>query len=343
MKPSVGFVFVTYSLPRQTLNLCRRLGELFGDPPIAIHHDFSQCDLETTKFPPFVHFVKQWRRTSWGSMSVVDAQISALRLLYEKADPDWCTNLSSTDYPIQSGENILADLHNSSADAFLDLRIVRDHGQPYVNEGLGELAFNHPRYSQGAWNRYVAIPLMTPALARRARTPVEAWVLRSPWLIKRATPFNGSIECFGGDAWFTINRRVAQFVLAETPFRQTLHRHFRSRSTPEESFLHTLLGNTPGFRIANDCLRYTDWRGCYAHPRTLGHDDLPRLIASPKHFARKFHDDPNMFAAIDAAVATKPGGELSYLLKTTRTVSGTGNAEPHRRSDDTRPVTKLSA
>ena len=276
-------------------------------------------------------------------MSVVDAQIAALRLLYEIADPDWCTNLSSTDYPIQSRENILADLCHSEVDAFLDLRVVRDGGQPFVNEGLGELAFNHPRYPQSAWNRYVAIPLMTPAFARRMKQPVEAWVLRSPWLIKRKTPFDGSIESFGGDAWFTINRRVAQFLSTETPFRQTLHNHFRTRSSPEESFLHTLLGNTPGFRIARDCLRYTDWRGCYAHPRTLGHEDLPQLIASPKHFARKFNFDTELFAAIDAEVATKPGGKLTYARTTTRISATSVNARPQRRSDEIRSATNLPA
>ena len=317
MKLSLGFVVVTYSVPEQTLNLCRRLGKLFGDPPIAIHHDFSQSDLKTSDFPPFVHFVKNWVRTGWGEMSVVDAQLAAIRLLYEKADPDWCTNLSATDYPIQSRESILADLANSDADAFFDLRIVRDQGQPFVNEGLGELAFNHPRYLQSAWNRYVAVPLLTPALARRIGKPVESSVLRSPSLIRRKTPFDGSIECFGGDAWFTINRRVAKFFDTETPFRQKLYKHYGSRSIPEESFYHTLLGNTPGFRLVDDCLRYTDWLGCYAHPRTLSYEDVPRLIASPKHFARKFAFDPELFAVIDAAVATKPGGQLHFTRKST--------------------------
>ena len=306
MKPTVGFILVTYSQPQQTLGLCRKLGEMFGDPPIAVHHDFSQCALDTSAFPPFVSFVKQWRRTGWGSMSVVNGQLAAMRLLQEKADPDWCTNLSSSDYPIQTAERILEDLRTPGIDAFWVLRPVEDQGQKFLNEGLGELTFDHPRYAQSAFNRYVAIPLLSPKMARKLRQPCEAWVLKSRALIKRWTPFDGSLRCFGGDAWFTANRRVLRVLLEPTPLWQRLYAHFRSRSIPEESFYHTLLGNTPGLRLATDNLRYTDWRGCYAHPRILGREDFPRLLRSTHHFARKFAFDPELFADLDAAVTAKP-------------------------------------
>ena len=158
-RPFVGFVLATYHLPQQTLYLCHRLGEMFGDPPIAIHHDFSQASLDRSLFPPNVMFVEDWVETGWGSMSVVDAQLLALDLLYRTADPEWFITLSTSDYPIQTAERILADLHASEdIDLFLDSRPVVDLGQRYINEGLGELAFQHPRYSQGAYNRYVALP-----------------------------------------------------------------------------------------------------------------------------------------------------------------------------------------
>ncbi len=193
MKPIIGFFIVTYSQPQQLLHLCRKLGDMFGDPPIAVHHDFSQCDLDVTVFPPHVSFVRQWVRTGWGMISVVDAQLAAMRLLYEKADPDWCINLSGTDYPIQTREQIRHDLRETTVDGFFMLRPVEDQGERFVNAGLGELAFDHPRYSQSAFNRYVAIPLLSPQLARKLKQPCEAWVLRSKFLVKRLTPL--TIPC----------------------------------------------------------------------------------------------------------------------------------------------------
>lgn len=306
MKPVLGFIIVTYAQPLQTLHLCRRLGEMFGDPPIAIHHDFSQCDLDLSAFPPFVRFVERWVRTGWGTISVVDAQLAAMRLLFDTAAPDWCINLSSADYPIQTGEQILRDLQGAEADAFFMLRRVQDQGQRFVNEGLGELAFDHPRYSQSAFNRYVALPLLSPKTARRLRQPNETWVLRSKFLINTFTPFGSErLQCFGGDAWYTISRRVAYIVMDQTPFWTCLYDHYKKRSLPEESFFHTILGNTPDLRLNDNNLRYADWRGCYAHPRTLGHSDIPMLLQSTDHFARKLPFDVALLAELDAAVEAK--------------------------------------
>ena len=305
MDPVIGFVIVTFSQPTQLLHLCRRLGEMFGDPPIAVHHDFSQCDLDVTQFPSCVSFVRRWVRTGWGSMSVVDAQLAAMRLLCEKANPEWCTNLSGSDYPIQTRERILEDLHRTNVDAFFNLRAVEDRGERFVNAGLGELAFDHPRYSQSAFNRYVAIQLLSPKLAHKLKQPCEAWVLRSKYLIRRLTPFGVSLRCFGGDGWFTANRRVMRMFMEQTPLWQQLYEHYKTRSLPEESFFHTLLGNSPGYQLSDNNLRYADWRGCYAHPRVLGRKDFPRLLSSSKHFARKFPFDPLLLAELDTAVAAR--------------------------------------
>ena len=305
MKPPIGFVLVTYDRPEQTIHLCHRLNAMFGDPPIVIHHDYGQSNLDRSALPGNVGVVEKWHRTGWGSIAVIDAQLSALRQLYDTADPDWFVLLSTADYPIQTADRILEDLRSADVDAFFDLRPIHDLGQRYVNEGHGELAFNHPRYPQCAFNRYVALPLISVKMARRIRQPNEAWVWKNKALIRRFTPFDDTLGCFAGDGWFTANRRVARFLTEESPLWQKLHRHFASRSVPEEAFFHTLLGNTPGFRLSPDNLRYTDWKGCYAHPRTLGHADFPRLLASGKHFARKFPFEPDMLHDLDRAVAAK--------------------------------------
>ena len=304
---TLGFVIVTYNQPEQTLRLCRRLSDMFGDPPIAVHHDYSQCSLDEPAFPANVHFVQQWRSTRWGSVSVVDAHLSAVELLYQRSDPDWYVSLSTTDYPIQTAARIMDDLRTTNVDAFIELQLVQDSGGRFLNEGLGELAFRHPRFAQNAFNRYVAVPWMPLWLARRIKRPREFWVLRSRLLIERLTPFDGTLQCYAGDHWYTANRRVAQLLVSRTPLWESLHRHYRSRLVPEEGFYHTLIGNSPGLRVCSDNLRYTDWRGCYAHPRVLGRHDLPQLLASNKHFARKLADDPVFLAELDRAVETKAG------------------------------------
>lgn len=305
MKPPIGFVLVTYNAPEQTLFLCERLNAMFGNPPIVIHHDFSKNPMNTAIFPPNVQFIEQWVRTGWGSLAVIDAQLLALRRLYDTADPDWFVPLSSSDYPIQTADSILRDLFENDFDAYLDSRRLENLGRLVRNQGLGELSFRHPIWPQLGYNRYVAIPVFTSKMAGRLHLAYETFCLPFPFLIKRFTPFKDSIEGHGGDSWFTANRRVAHLFLDKTPLWQQLHEHYGKRIIPEESFYHTLLANSPGFKVSPDNKRYTDWRGCYAHPRTLGRDDFPRLLSSTHHFARKFAFDPETLRNLDEEVAHK--------------------------------------
>lgn len=305
MKPPIGFVLVTYNNAEQTLFLCERLNAMFANPPIVIHHDFSQTPLNTGLFSKNVRFVENWLRTAWGSLMVTDAQLLALRTLYATSDPDWFVPLSTTDYPIQTAAFILEDLFREDFDAYLDSRPARNLGRLVRDQPLGELSFRHPIWPQLAYNRYVAIPIFSRTMAKRLHIACETFCLPFPFLIRKFTPFSGSIECHGGDSWFTANRRVAHVLFEETPLWRELHDHFSKRIVPEESFYHTLLANTPGFKISPDNKRYTDWRGCYAHPRTLNRGDFPRLLASTHHFARKFAFDPDMLRDLDEAVAHK--------------------------------------
>jgi hypothetical protein len=305
MKPPIGFVLVTYNNAEQTLFLCERLNAMFDKPPIVIHHDFAQSKVNTSLFSKNVNFVEDWVPTGWGALSVINAQQRALRTLYAASDPDWFVPLSSSDYPIQTADCILDDLFSGRFDAYMDSRPAKNLGRLVRNQGLGELSFRHPIWPQLAYNRYVAIPVFRREIAFRLHLACETFCLPFSFLIRRYTPFGESIQCHGGDSWFTANRRVAHLLTEETPLWRKLHEHYGKRTVPEESFYHTLLGNSPGFNVSPDNKRYTDWRGCYAHPRTLKRDDFPRLLSSTHHFARKFAFDPEMLSDLSEAVAHK--------------------------------------
>jgi hypothetical protein len=51
-------------------------------------------------------------------------------------------------------------------------------------------------------------------------------------------------------------------------------------------------------------MRFIDWSLGGHHPKTLGMEDVPRILESGAHFARKFDmaQDPDVLDAIDAAV-----------------------------------------
>lgn len=300
--PSIGFVLVTYNLPEQTISLCRKLTEQFGAPPIAVHHDFGQSPLDRRKLPSNVRVVDRWRSTGWGVFAVVEANLDALRLLYDFADPDWCVSLSGADYPIKSAEHILTDLHQSDVDAFLDYREIQLPEGPNPRVRDESRSFADPAWLQIAYDRYVATNLNPDRLTWRFGPLHRQRLLRGRLARRLFTPFHSGFRPFGGDTWYTVNRKAAAVLLDDSQQVRIVRRHFSRRRIPEESAYHTILCNTPDLRLCRDNLRYTDWARGGPSPRYLIQDDIPALLSTGAHFARKFPFNPALFRAIDQAV-----------------------------------------
>lgn len=298
---------LTFNMPEQTIFLCRRLTELFGSPAIALHHDFSQSDLNRSQLPSNVHVVEPWFKTGWGIYPVVEANFAALRVLRSVADPDWTVFLSTTDYPIKSCDRILSELRDTAFDAFLDTRELHAGrlGPGHVREA--GRAFSDPAWVEVGYNRYVAKDLNPDRLTWRFPALHRPRLLRGALAERLFTPFHHGLRPFGGDAWYTINRKAAHILPEPNAQLHRLARHYRHRRAPEESMYQTILCNRPDLRVFPDNLRYTDWSQGGPSPRMLGIADIPAMLTSPAHFARKFPFEPDLFRAIDEA-AQRDGG-----------------------------------
>ena len=302
MNSPIGFVLLTHSNPEQTQFLCERLNELFQEPPIVIHHDFGQCPLDRSRFSVNVQFVENWSRTRWGGAGVVLGALKALQLLYAGEGPDWFVLLSGADYPIKNAGAILDDLSQGGYDAYIDHRRISLCSLPLPENGWDDQNFIHPAWVRLAFERYMAIGFGFYKLATALGWKRKAIYLRSDFFIRRFTPFDGSLECHAGDFWLTANCKAARALLADNETNRKIIAHFQRRPNPDEGMFQTLLCNAHNLRISTDNKRFTDWRGCVNHPRTLGEQDFPELISSTDHFARKFDFDPDALKQLDRLV-----------------------------------------
>ncbi|HUX43837.1 MAG TPA: beta-1,6-N-acetylglucosaminyltransferase [Terracidiphilus sp.] len=311
MSNVIGFVILTHSIPDQTLLLCERLATQFENPPIVIHHDFGQCPLDERRFPSNVTFVQDWIRTKWGGTGVVDGLLKALRLLFANEGPDWFVVLSGADYPIKPAQSILADLTQGGFDAYIDHRKILRCSLTLPANGWGNHNYTHPAWVRLAFERYMALGFGFFKLATALGWRRKAFYLRSDFFIQRFTPFNGSLNCYAGDFWFTANRRAARTLLDDSEANRKIIAHFRRRPNPDEGMFQTLLCNAENLKISLDNKRFTDWHGCVNHPRMLGEKDLPTLVASTDHFARKFAFDPDLLNRLDQLVDTQAMSGIS--------------------------------
>jgi len=300
MSVKIGFVIVTYANPEQLLRLVRRLQHLYDNPPIVCHHDFSQCALRVDKFPDDVRFVLPHEKTGWGKFAVVTAALRALELLYQKSTPDWFVLLSGSDYPTMPADQVIADLASCGGDAFLDLREVPDTPPdasypPPENPTLQH--FGSAENLALAWRRYVGFNAWVPVV--RAGPRIGRHTMYFPFEMKRWSPFDASFKCYYGDHWFSGNSKVAQILLTPTQRHLHLRRHLRWRVVPEECYYHCVLGNSPDVKILKATRRYSEWLGGGAHPQVLTVNDLPAIISSRAHFARKFEPGTAVLNEID--------------------------------------------
>lgn len=257
MSAALGFVILNHDEPERLHRLVRRLTSMFDSPPIACHHDFGQCPMEVASgWPENVRFVRPHRATSWGTFSVVEAALDALRLLYETRTVRWFALLSGADYPIARAARILEELDAAESDAFIEQIRV------------------------------------DPASDDRCKHPQSEFIRRY-FAVAGPGPFGGALACYAGELWFTGSERAAQRLLRQDAIFESLARHCRAVPSPDETFFQSLLASDPALRISPWPRRYIDWRDAWAtgaaHPKTLTCEDLPAMKASGAHFARKFH------------------------------------------------------
>lgn len=291
----IGFAILSHDEPEQLLQLIRALNAMFGEPPIVCHYDFGKCSLDEAVFPMNVRFVHPHMATRWGHINVPLAALRAFSLLKEYAQPDWFVLLSGSDYPVRPAETIEAELSNSNYDAYLDNREILYRAIP-PGQTAQDWGFGRPSWISLAYDRYCAVPLFwwprpSKKLLFSGAFPLQRKYvfIRNPSIL-RWIQSDGPSRIYGGDFWFQANQNAIDRLLRD-PSVPRLVQYYRKRLNVDESLFHTVLCSQPDLQICKDNKRYEDWSSDGKHPKWLEVSDVPKIVASGAHFARKFRSD----------------------------------------------------
>ena len=273
---------------------------MYRSPPIAWHHDLSQSAFDTSKLPRNVGLVTPFIRTGWGKFSVVQAFQAALKLLYASDGPDWFCLLSGADYPAARADVVLKELELANCDAFLDVHQL-DNVRPQARVvGTWNPSLDHletPSQYKTKDRFYNKAQLWLPLIRSCPRLRLGRHTFHLP--LEGRRPYSEHFGLFWGDHWFTANRRAAKALLAPTTDRRRLERHLKRRAFPEETYYQTVLCSSRGLTICRDNKRFAVWNGGGAHPMTLTQAEVPAILASGAHFARKFAPNSPALDALD--------------------------------------------
>jgi hypothetical protein len=288
MSPPIGFVILSHLELDQLERLISTLNRTYDEPPIAVHHDFYQSNIDISRLNGNIHFVQPSLKTHWAHINIVHAAIAALRLLYDKHAPDWFTILSAADYPIMPGRNVVQELRQGPFDLYLDYQLAERNPTEKPHAYKSRMETGQKRWAPLAYDRYVAKTIRYPSFTKRLRPIRRNFLIRNETMLRPFVPYSPDWKCYGGEFWHTGNSKVAEILLTETSNSRKTIDHLHDRFAPEESFFQTILCNRPDLRICGDNKRYTDWLGQHEHPKVLEITDLNSILESKCYFARKF-------------------------------------------------------
>jgi len=237
-----------------------------------------------------VHVIRKANLVTYRGPTMVANTLHAAAILLRKSQEwDWFINLSASDYPLVTQDDLL-------------------HTFSYLPRDLNFVGYT----SNLAWKEQKRIKpvIIDPGLYRSKKSDVF-WVTE-----KRSMPT--AFKMFTGSAWMALSRKFVEFMIWgwDNLPRTLLMYHANIISTPEFYF-HTLICNSPEFRntTVNSDLHYISWDNPpKQHPRSLGLRDFRRMVQSNAPFARKFRKNDPVLDKIDRELlgrnisSVTPGG-----------------------------------
>lgn len=210
-----------------------------------------------------------------GPTMVSNTLHAAAILLREGGDWDWFINLSASDYPLVTQDDLLHTLSS----------IPR------------ELNFLEHTSDIG-WKEYQrARPvIIDPGLYSLKKTDVF-WVTQ-----KRSLPT--TYKLFTGSAWMMLSRPFMEFCLwGWDNLPRTVLMYYANFLSSPEGYFHTVICNVNEFRntTVNHDLHFISWDNPpKQHPHFLTLDDYQKMIDSNAPFARKFGKNDPVLDKIDS-------------------------------------------
>jgi hypothetical protein len=247
-----------------------------------------------------VFFSEQRIPVYWAEFSGVQAILLLIRqALQGPQDYDYLVLLSGSDYPIRSARYIHTFLEEHRGLEFINIVKMPNEaaGKPISRINTLRIQSNKPY-------RRMAVRVMAKVgLAHRDYRK-----------------YLGSVEPYAGNTWWALTRDACQYILEFVERNQHVKSFFQNVFAPEETFFHTILGNSPFRSQTRRNLVYEDWSVSGAHPAMINDQHLAFFESQEKVeisdaygsgelvFARKFSDEsPDLLQRIDGMIGRKDG------------------------------------
>ncbi|CAI9262250.1 unnamed protein product [Lactuca saligna] len=234
-----------------------------------------------------VYIISKANMVTYRGPTMVSNTLHACAILLKKnKDWDWFINLSASDYPLVTQDDLIF--------AFRDLK--RDLNFIEHTSHLG-------------WKEHKrAMPLMVdPGLYQNKKSDIF-WV--QP---RRALPT--TFKLFTGSAWMILSRSFVEYCIwGWDNLPRTLLMYYTNFVSSPEGYFQTVICNSPEFipTVVNHDMHYISWdTPPKQHPHVLTLNDTTKMIASGAAFGRKFKENSLVLDRIDKMLLHRRNGSFT--------------------------------
>ncbi|MEO5925024.1 MAG: beta-1,6-N-acetylglucosaminyltransferase [Bryobacteraceae bacterium] len=250
---NIAYLVFAYKHPQ----LLRRSTAALSSPHSSffVHIDLKSDIEEFSAIAgPNIHFAPRRIPVYWAEFSGVRAIVGLMRQALETMPSvDYVVLLSGSEYPLHGSAYIHDFFHTNRGQEFINMvRVPHEPaGKPLARINTWRLESTHPA---GRWATRV---LGKFGLDQRDyRKHLRGW------------------EPFAGNTWWALTADACRHVLKTVDEKPFLEEFFRESFAPEESFIHTILGNSPFRTNVRRNLLYEDWSLRLAHPAMINEQHL---------------------------------------------------------------------
>jgi len=222
-----------------------------------------------------LHLLKSRSKIYWGGWNYLKVILDLLNAAIARGPFDYYTLISGNSFPLRT----VCDIHASLKDfAYINLVAVPS------KEGNKPMSRFTRIHWQGSFRNNGILGNIRGYFLRK--------ISRLTWRNPRR--YLGPWRLYAGMSWCTLSSEAADIIIYHSK-NPKLMRYFKYVLFPEESFFHTVLGNTNPSRCMPMQL-YQDWSDEIERPSLISYKHISELLRhndvdenAPFNFARKFN------------------------------------------------------
>lgn len=234
-----------------------------------------------------VHMITKANMVTYRGPTMVSNTLHACAILLKKTkDWDWFINLSASDYPLVTQDDLIS--------TFADL----DRNLSFVDHT------SHLGWKEG----YRAKPMIVdPGLYRTTKQDI--------FKVAPLRTLPTAFKLFTGSAWTILSRSFVEYVIMGWEnLPRTLLMYYTNFVSSPEGYFQTVICNAEEFRhtVVNHDMHYISWDNPpKQHPRILSMNDTSNIIKSDAPFARKFKQNDRVLDWIDKKLLHRKNGTFT--------------------------------